>query len=66
MFRGNNCDGTFEKGVANGAEWKGASGTYSDFAYQQSNAIDITLELSCCKHVPKGELRYGTTSQIEK
>ena len=28
-----------------------------DFNYVMSNAFDITLELSCCKHVPSNELQ---------
>ena len=53
------CDGVnkgFPGGITNGAEWYVVEGGMQDFNYFVSNSIELTVEISCCKHIPKSQL----------
>jgi len=52
--------GPFPQGVTNGAYWYDLSGSMQDFNYWFSNSLEITLEVSCCKHPHPQELYQVT------
>jgi hypothetical protein len=58
MYEGNNCGKRkrFNNGITNGADWYVIEGGMQDYNYFVSNAIELSVELSCCKYVPENQL----------
>lgn len=56
-----NCPGTptekFEGGITNGAQWYDVSGGMQDYNYLKGGCLEITMELTCCKHPPAAQLQ---------
>jgi carboxypeptidase D len=48
--------GFFKDGVTNGADWYEVSGGMQDFNYDFTNAMELTIEVSCCKYPDKSRL----------
>jgi len=46
--------GYFQDGITNGADWYEVAGGMQDFNYDFTNAMELTIEVSCCKY-PKSE-----------
>lgn len=49
-------DARFPNGTTNGAAWYYLAGGMQDFNYVWNGAMELTLELSCCKYPPGNEL----------
>lgn len=47
---------TFKDGVINGAEWYAYYGSISDWLYDNTNSLDITIELGCNMYPPSNTL----------
>ncbi len=49
-------NGSFDQGITNGAEWYVALGTLQDWSYDQTDCIDVTMELHNTKWPPASAL----------
>ena len=47
----------FADGITNGAAWYPTSGGMQDYNYVYHGTMEVTLEVSCCKHPPVTELK---------
>ena len=58
MHRGDNCGGdkVLDQGIVNGAVWSNTPGTLTDYTYIYTNAMALSLQLSCCKHPASRDL----------
>ncbi|XP_069375690.1 carboxypeptidase M [Paralichthys olivaceus] len=57
MHRGDSCDGaSFVDGITNGYQWYPLKGGMQDYNYVWAQCLELTLEVSCCKFPPVGEL----------
>ena len=56
MARNQGC-GKFKDGITNGADWYVVFGSMQDWIYVNTNAMELTLEVSCAKNPPKKLLR---------
>ena len=58
MYEGNNCGDRkhFKNGITNGADLYVIEGSMQDYNYFVSNAVELSVELSCCKYVPENQL----------
>ncbi|OQR78303.1 carboxypeptidase M-like, partial [Tropilaelaps mercedesae] len=67
MHQGVGCerDGrTFKEGIVNGANWYPFAGSMADYSYVQGGSLELTLEISCCKHPPQHTLRQFWAENI--
>lgn len=59
MYLGERCENDktgFVNGTTNGAHWYQLEGGMQDYNYYWTGCMEVTLELSCCKHPPRHEL----------
>ncbi|KAM3587720.1 uncharacterized protein V6R79_012703 [Siganus canaliculatus] len=58
MHRGDRCDDSrpFLDGITNGFQWYPLSGGMQDYNYIWAQCLELTLEISCCKYPPPGQL----------
>ena len=48
--------GYFQDGITNGADWYEVAGGMQDFNYDFTNAMELTIEVSCCKYPKRDRL----------
>ena len=56
MASARHCGDNFNNGVTNGAQWYPITGGMQDFNYLYGGAMEITVEVSCCKFPDKAKL----------
>merc|ERR1712137_34620 len=59
MWKGQPCYNSgriFPNGIINGAEWYTVTGGMQDYNYIYHGTMEITVEVSCCKHPGQSEL----------
>lgn len=57
--------GLFRDGITNGANWYEVEGGMQDFNYDFSNAMELTIEVSCCKYPRRDRLLAEWNNNIE-